>query len=261
MVIKWKEREHSEEDELAIENERVMEALRNCCLQKFFLTPCIQAQLELLQYMVSIWDENQEKFILRNQELEIEVSDVYFITRLLRRGAAPILTNTWPCMENMTMVIDRVCQGERKGSGSRKFDIQTIPDLTLRVVLHTIKRAAGSRAPHKATKTQLLLVVYFLASTIYNWVEAMKINMKCQLTKCKKSKLKQFGYESILESFFLERLPIFQRQEVIVPTPPAREPRMVRWAALMPSVGGSQQMSWRPEFFYWLRQQLIVIED
>ena len=38
------------------------------------------------------------------------------------------------------------------GSGSKKVDIHTIPDLALRVVLHTITRAAGSQAPHEATK-------------------------------------------------------------------------------------------------------------
>ena len=53
-----------------------MEALRNCGLKEIFLTPCLQAQPELLQYLVSIWDENQENFILRDQELEIDVSDV-----------------------------------------------------------------------------------------------------------------------------------------------------------------------------------------
>ena len=123
MVIEWKKREHSEEDELAMENEGVIEALRNCGLEKFFLTPCIWAQPELLQYLISIWDENQEKFMLQDKELEIDVSDVYFITGLLRRGAAPILTGTRICMENMTMVIDRICRGARKGSGSGKVDV------------------------------------------------------------------------------------------------------------------------------------------
>ena len=45
MVIEWKEQEHSEEDELAMENERVMEALRNSGLKKFFLTPCRSEEL------------------------------------------------------------------------------------------------------------------------------------------------------------------------------------------------------------------------
>ena len=48
MVIKWKEREHSEEDELAMETERCMEALRDCGLNKLFMSPCLRAQPELL---------------------------------------------------------------------------------------------------------------------------------------------------------------------------------------------------------------------
>ena len=82
-------------------------------------------------------------------------------------------------MENMTMVIERVCLEARKGSSNGKVDIQTISDLTLRVVLHTITRAAGSQALHEATKTQFLLAVDFLTLTNYNWVEAVTINMKC----------------------------------------------------------------------------------
>ena len=41
MVIEWKEREHGEEDEMAIENEAYMTALKNCVLKKLFLTPCL----------------------------------------------------------------------------------------------------------------------------------------------------------------------------------------------------------------------------
>ena len=54
MVIEWKEREHSEEYELAMENEICMEALRDCGLKKLFMTPCLIAQLELLQYLISL---------------------------------------------------------------------------------------------------------------------------------------------------------------------------------------------------------------
>ena len=54
MVIEWKEREHNEEDELAMENERCMEALRDCELKKLFMTPCLRAQPKLLQYFISV---------------------------------------------------------------------------------------------------------------------------------------------------------------------------------------------------------------
>ena len=92
-------------------NVRYMEALKNHGLNKFFITPCLRAQPELLQYLISILDKDKEKFLLQDQELEIDVSDIYFITGLSWRGVALILTGTWPTMENMAMVIDRVCPG------------------------------------------------------------------------------------------------------------------------------------------------------
>ena len=58
MVIEWKEREHNEEDELAMDNERCMEALSEYGLKKFFMTPCLRAQPDLPQYLISIWDED-----------------------------------------------------------------------------------------------------------------------------------------------------------------------------------------------------------
>lgn len=99
MVIEWMEREHGEEDEMVIENEACMTALKNYGLNKFFLTPCLRAQLELLQYLVSIWNENEEVFKLRDQVLELEVSDVYFITGFSRKGPLPILTGSRPSGE------------------------------------------------------------------------------------------------------------------------------------------------------------------
>ena len=72
MVIEWKEREHNEEDELAMENKRCMEALRDCGLKKFFLTLCLGAQPELLQNLISLWDEDLRKissFEIRNLRL------------------------------------------------------------------------------------------------------------------------------------------------------------------------------------------------
>ena len=143
-MIEWKEREHGEEDEMAMENEACMNALQDYGLKKFFLTPCLRAQPELLQYLVSIWDENEEVFKLRDQVLELEVSDVYFITGLSRRGPVPIMTGSRPSGEKMEMVMARVCPGARIGLGSGKVDIHTVPDLALRVVLHTIMWAAGS---------------------------------------------------------------------------------------------------------------------
>ena len=190
MAIEWKEREHGEEDEQAIQSEACMNALRNCGLKKFFLTPCLRAQPELLQYLINIWDEQEQVFRLRDQVLELEVSDVYFITGLSRRGPIPVLTGSRPFREKMEEVMARVCRGAQMGSGSKKVDIHTIPDLALRVVLHTITWAAGSQAPHEATKAQLLLAAECMSPLLFDWETTVTINMKRQLTKCKQGKLK-----------------------------------------------------------------------
>ena len=75
-----------------------------------------------------------------------------------------------------------------------EVDIHTVRDLALRVVLHTITRAAGSQAPPEATKAQLLLAFECMNPTLFDWATAVTTNIKRQLTKCKKAKLKQFGY-------------------------------------------------------------------
>ena len=98
----------------------------------------------------------------------------------------------------------RVCPRAWNGSRSGKVEIHTIEDLALRVVLHTITRAAGSQAPHEATKAQLLLATECMSPTLFDWATAVTTNIKRQLTKCKQVKLKQFGYGSILVSFILE---------------------------------------------------------
>ena len=117
-------------------------------------------------------------FKLQDQVLELEVSDVYFITGLLCRGPVPILMGSRPFGENMEQVMARVCPTARTGSGSEKVDIHTVHDLALRVVLHTITRAAGSQAPHEATKAQLLLASECMNPTLFDWATAVTSNIK-----------------------------------------------------------------------------------
>lgn len=158
-------------------------------------------------------------FRLQDQVLELEVSDIYFIIGLSRRGTVPIMTGSRPSGEKMGEVMARVFLGAHFGSGSAKVDIATIRDLTLKVVLFTITRAAGAQALHEVTKNQLLLASECMNPNIFDWATTVTANMKRQLTKCKRGKMKQFGYGSILVSFILERLPIFQGQGAIVVDP------------------------------------------
>ena len=157
-----------------------------------------------------------------------------------------------PSAEKIEEVKDRICPNARFGVNSRKIDINTVPSLVLRVILFTITRAVGIQAPHEASKNHLLLAAECLNLTLFDWASAVTTYIKPQLTKCKRDGNKQFGYGSILVTFFLERLSIFRVPGGIVADPVLREPRLHRWAELMPRGGGGQQMSWKPEFFIWL---------
>ena len=84
MVMVWKEREHDQVDTLAIADEDCMEALRACGLKKYFMLSYLRAQLELLQCLIDLWDVEEQVFRIRDQVLELDVSDVYFLTGLSR---------------------------------------------------------------------------------------------------------------------------------------------------------------------------------
>ena len=136
------------------------------------------------------WDVDDQVFRLRDQALELDVSDVYFITGLSRRGARPILIGSRPSGEKMIEVMDRVCPGAQFGRNSAKVDIATVLDLVLRVILFTITRAAGVQVPHEASKNHLLLAKKCLNPTLFDWATAVTTNIKRQLTKCKRRGVK-----------------------------------------------------------------------
>jgi hypothetical protein len=84
--------------------------------------------------------------------------------------------------------------------------------------------------------------------------------MKKQLTKCISGGLKQFGYRSILVSFFLERVLVLLLQvEWGIPTP--QDPRMKRWVDLMARHGGGHMVRYNDVFFQWLRTQMLMVDD
>lgn len=152
MVLQWKEREHDQEDTLALANEDCMEALRACRLKKSFLLSYLRAQTELLRYLINLWDEQDQVFRIWDQLMELDVSNVYFITGLSRRGPVPLLTGSRPTGEKMEEVKARVCPEAKYGSGSSKVDIPTVQDLILRALLFTITRAAGAQAQSVSTR-------------------------------------------------------------------------------------------------------------
>jgi hypothetical protein len=53
----------------------------------------------------------------------------------------------------------------------------------------------------------MFYAVEFLGPTVYEWCTSLLANMNSYLTDCKQGRMMNFGFASILCSFFLERVP------------------------------------------------------
>ena len=84
MVI-WKEREHEVPDTQAANDPPTIEALRNCGLLKYFRVLGMKAHIWLLEYIINMWDPNQEHFVIGVHIFPIEIEDIYFLTGLSMR--------------------------------------------------------------------------------------------------------------------------------------------------------------------------------
>lgn len=114
MEIEWKERKHQRIDQMALEDPDYLDALRNYGLLKFFMTLGLWAQPKLLQYLINLWDIGREAFMIHDQELELDTSDIYFITGLFRRGEPVQLYGGMPIGASVNMVLDQHFPGALK---------------------------------------------------------------------------------------------------------------------------------------------------
>ena len=130
------------------------------------------------------------------------------------------------------------------------------------MIAFIVVKLCGSAALHVATRSQMRIAVDFFQGTIFNWCEAVLENVKGQLTRAKNGKLNNFGYGSIVVTFSLERIPMLALQHFPVDVGRPREPRMVRWVALMARHSeGGDIVRFPSTYFCWLERQIFVIED
>lgn len=112
-----------------------MQVLRNCGLLKFFLMPLLQAKLNLLEFLIRLWNLIEGKFIIQGQEVGFDSTDIYFLTILSQRGERPHMGGVRVIGESLDMLIARACLGAHKSPTSRKLQIPTVNDLSLCVFI------------------------------------------------------------------------------------------------------------------------------
>ena len=131
------------------------------------------------------------------------------------------------------------------------------------VIVFTVTRLCGAAALHIATSSQMRMAVDCFRGTIFNWCDAVLANVKGQLTRAKNGRLKTFGYGALVVSFGLERVPMLIPQHLTVGVGLPREPKLIRWVAIMACHPDEriEVARFKPEYFQWLENQVFSIQD
>ena len=79
MVLEWREREHEDMDQEALQDAPTMIVLHSSGLLKFLCTSPMRANVRLLEFMINYWDHDLGMFDLQGEYLEITLEDIYFI--------------------------------------------------------------------------------------------------------------------------------------------------------------------------------------
>jgi hypothetical protein len=167
MVLEWRERENEEDNSIAGNHLPTIAALRNCGLLKYFRIPSMRAQVRLLDYLVHMWDLDQQVFHVAVHTLSLDIEDIYFLTGLSWHGYHVSLTGSRGGGMPMSEYCHLHCvpEAERKKG---KVTIWGIQDLTLCTLLFTIARMAGRYAPHMALQSYFQYAIECIEPLVFN---------------------------------------------------------------------------------------------
>ena len=144
----------------------------------------MRAQVRLLEYLVHMWDLDQQVFNVGAHTLSIDIEDIYFLTGLSRHGYYVSLTDSRGGGLKMSEYCNQYCvpEAERKKG---KLAIWGVTDLTLHTIIFTISRMAGSYAFCMALQSYFQYAIECTEPRVFNWADAVLRSIKRQLTKCR----------------------------------------------------------------------------
>jgi hypothetical protein len=177
MVLEWRKRENEEDNAIAENHPPTIATLRNCGLLKYFRIPGMRAQIRLLEYLVHMWDPDQQVFHVGVHTMSLDIEDIYFLTRLSWHGYHVILTGSRGGGLPMSEYCRLHCvpEAERKKG---KVAIWGVRDLTLRTILFTITCMARSSSSHMVLQSYFQYFIECTEPWVFNWVDAVLRSMK-----------------------------------------------------------------------------------
>ena len=90
MVLEWREREHEDMDQEALQDAPTMNVLCSSGLLKFFCTSSMRAIVRLLEFMINYWDHDLGMFDLQGESLDITSENIYFIAYVMMGGSSQL---------------------------------------------------------------------------------------------------------------------------------------------------------------------------
>jgi hypothetical protein len=78
-MLEWREREHEEEVQFCRNDPSIIMALSECGLLKFLKVQGMRAQLRLLEYLVHMWEVNEQEFHVGVHTITLDIYDIYFL--------------------------------------------------------------------------------------------------------------------------------------------------------------------------------------
>ena len=84
-MVVLRELQHDDDDSLATRNAGYIVALRDCGLLKLFHADSMISHACLLEYILWMWNREQQHFEVGPHILTVEVEDIYFLTGLSRQ--------------------------------------------------------------------------------------------------------------------------------------------------------------------------------
>jgi hypothetical protein len=142
-----------------------------------------------------------------------------------------------------------------------QIPIRAIGNLSLKIIVLMITKIIGSSSLHKALRMLMFYALEFARPTVYDWCTSLLTNMKGQLTECKQGEKRNFGFASILCSFFFEWIPSLGPRVEIIPRDP-HDLAMAQWFEVMRQKGGGRVVTpYNDDFFFWWGRQIIALDD
>ena len=120
-----------------------------------------------------------------------------------------------------------------------------------KAILLKLGRIVGLASLHQASRPLMFYAVECMRPTIYDWSTTLLSNMKHQLSEYKENRVRNFGFNSILSTFFFERVQgLSPRADV--PLHGVRDPTQLCWADAMRRLRGGRVANPYPaDFFTW----------